>query len=513
MDRAGGEMARPPDADAVWVGLDLGTSAAKGVALGTDGAVVARAVVGYPTEHPEAHASEQDPAHWLRACTDVVAQLRAAVPAGAWRGISLSGMIPTLVVLDERLTPLAPAVTWEDARAEWQGERLRAAAGAEWLYERTGQWLDGRYLLPMYARLAAGQPAVAARASHLAGAKDLLFAWLTGELLTDPSTATGYGAYDIRAGAWLAEPLDALEAELGAPVPRLPAVEPSDSTRPLSATSALTLGLPAGLPVCLGGADSVLGALGLGATAPGDVAYIAGTSNVVLAVAGDWAPNAQHRFLLTPLAHPANALGLEMDLLATGSAIRWLSELVAGGRDEAQLIAQAGELDPAAAPVFLPYLAPGEQGALWSPELHGTVAGLHLGHGGADLARGLLNGIVLESRRCLEALTDAGLPAGELRVAGWCATDPGVLRDLADCCRRDVRAASGNARDCTAIGAARLLALALGDRLPEVGPAAAVSGPDEERARGWDALWERHERLREATTHLYEHREVLCTEP
>jgi xylulokinase len=499
--------------DCVWVGLDLGTSGVKGIALGADGGVIARAVAGYRTQRPEAHAAEQDPARWLRACTDVVAQLRDAVPPSAWRGIALSGMIPTLVVLDERLMPLAPAVTWEDARAERHGERLRAAAGADWLYERTGQWVDGRYLLAMYARLAAAEPAVATRASHLVGAKDLLFAWLTGELLTDPSTATGYGAYDVRSGAWLTAPIDALEAELGAPVPRLPAVEPSLSTRPLSAATALTLGLPAGLPVCLGAADSVLGALGLGVAAPGDIAYIAGTSNVVLAVTSEWAPDAHHRYLLTPLAHPAAAYGLEMDLLATGSAIRWLSDLLAGGRDEAQLIAEAGELSPAAAPVFLPYLAPGEQGALWNPELHGTVAGLHLGHRGADLARGLLNGIVLESRRCLEVLADAGLPAGEIRVAGWCAADPGVQRDLADGCRRDVRAASRDARDCSATGAARLLALALGDRLADIAPAAGgVVSPDEERSRDWDALWERHERLREATASIDEHPEALCTE-
>ncbi|MGH2877317.1 MAG: xylulokinase [Solirubrobacteraceae bacterium] len=505
-------MART-DVEAVWVGLDLGTSAAKGIALGGDGIVVGRAMAEYPTERPGPHASEQDPAQWLRACTEVVAQLRDEVHPGAWRGIALSGMIPTLVVLDERLTPLAPAVTWEDARAELQGERLRAAAGADWLYERTGQWLDGRYLLPMYARLATAEPAVAARARYLAGAKDLLFAWLTGELLTDPSTASGYGAYDARTGEWLAEPVDALEAELGTPVPRLPAVEPSVSTRPLSATSALTLGLPAGLPVCLGAADSVLGALGLGAVAPGDLAYIAGTSNVVLAVAEDWTPDAHHRYLLTPLAHPADAYGLEMDLLATGSAFRWLSQLLGGGEDEASLIALAGEVQPDAAPAFLPYLAPGEQGALWSPDLHGTVAGLHLAHGGVDLARGLLNGIVLESRRCLEVLSDAGLPAGEIRVAGWCATDPGVLRDLSDCCRREVRAASQDARDCTAIGAARLLALSLGDQLLEVDLAASeVFRTDEGRARDWDALWERHERLREAATSIYERREVACTE-
>lgn len=505
--------------DGVWVGLDLGTSGVKAVALRADGSLAARAAATYATARPSAQAAEQDPDDWIRSCTEVVRTLAATVPAGAWRGIGLAAMIPTLVVLDAHQAPLGPAITWEDGRAERHGERLRAAVGPERLYERTGQWLDGRYLLPMYARLASAQPELAARARQLVAAKDLLFHWLTGELLTDPSTATGFGAYDARARRWLEEPLDALAEELGAAPPRLPAIEASTATRSLRGAAAGALGLAAGLPVCLGAADSVLGALGLDATAPGDVAYISGTSNVLLASAGVWVPDPQHRYLLTPLAHDDARFGLEMDLLAAGSAIRWLARLLAGrdgeaardGRDEAALVAAAGEIEPAAAPVFLPYLAPGEQGALWNPELRGTLVGLELGQDGRQLARGLLNGIVLESRRCIEVLEEAVGAAGPLHVAGWCAADAGVRRDLADCSRRVLHAAPAGAGDCSAVGAALLLAHALGEP-PVKRTGGEETRPDERRARVWDALWERHERARDAVTPLYEHREALCTE-
>lgn len=498
-------------ATAVSVGLDLGTSAAKAIAVDAEGAVAGRAVAGYPTMRPAPGASEQDPALWLRAVTEVVAALADRVDPERWMGIGLAAMLPTLVVLDERLTALAPAVTWEDARAEDSGDRLRRSVGEEWLYERTGQWVDGRYLLPMYERLAREEPAVAARAHHLAGAKDLLFGWLTGTLATDPSTAAGYGAYDVRAGAWLPEPRDALAAELGAPVPRLPAVRDSSHTEPLCAPAAAALGLPAGLPIALGAADSVLGALGLGVGAPGEVAYIAGTSTVILAIAERWTPDPHHRYLLTPLAEPGS-YGVEMDLLSTGSAIRWLSSMLARGGDEAELVALAVSHPPDTAPAFVPYLAPGEQGALWDASLHGALAGLHLGHDGTHLARGLLNGIMLETRRCIDVLSDAGLPAGEIHAAGWSAEDASVRRDLADCCRRPVRGGVQSSRDCSALGAARLLARALGHTLPDLGPHEPAIVPDEARSLGWDALWERHERLREATAAIDTQREVLCTE-
>jgi len=74
----------------------------------------------------------------------------------------------------------------------------------------------------------------------------------------------------------------------------------------------------------------------------------------------------------------------------------------------------------------LPYLSPGEQGALWDPLLHGTFVGLDLGHERRHLARGLVNGILLESRRCLAVLDETGNFGHDLEVAGSSATDPGV---------------------------------------------------------------------------------------
>src|SRR5262249_2959153 len=123
---------------------------------------------------------------------------------------------------------------------------------------------------------------------------------------------------------------------------------------------------------------------------------IAGTSTVILGITGNLVLDRDHRFLVTPLAQPG-LWGLEMDLLATGSALRWLAELLGGGLDEAGVISLADATNPSGAPVVLPYLSPGEQGALWDPALDGTITGLTLAHGPRHLARGLVNGIVLES--------------------------------------------------------------------------------------------------------------------
>ena len=105
------------------------------------------------------------------------------------------------------------------------------------------------------------------------GAKDWLFWRLTGDYATDPSTASGFGCYGLASGAWLDDvvaggrPSGAgvwpIADEARAPVPAALTTSPLRHDRPLSRGRAGSACLTV-FPVCLGGADSVLGCLGLG---------------------------------------------------------------------------------------------------------------------------------------------------------------------------------------------------------------------------------------------------------
>ena len=230
---------------------------------------------------------------------------------------------------------------------------------------------------------------------------------------------------------------------------------------------------------------------------PGQVAYIAGTSNVILGISGQLVFDPDHRFLVTPLAEPGR-WGVEMDLLATGSAITWLAALLGGDLTAAGLVELAARTDPAHAPILLPYLSPGEQGALWDPLLHGAVVGLDLSHGREHLARALVNGIILESRRCLAVLDETGGFGRAVEVAGGSAAHPSFRADLADATRRLVSLPRDDDTDHSARGAALIAALATDGGWPEGAfPAAALAAePDEARAKLWDDLWDAHELAR-----------------
>jgi xylulokinase len=148
--------------------------------------------------------------------------------------------------------------------------------------------------------------------------------------------------------------------------------------------------------------------------------------------------------------------------------------------------------------VLLPYLTSGEQGALWDPLVRGAITGLDLGHGREHLARALVNGIVLESRRCLAVLDETGGFGRAVEVAGGSAADPSFRADLADATRRTVSMPRDDDTDHSARGAALIAALATDGGWPGGAfPAAGVAAePDDARAKLWDDLWTAHESAR-----------------
>lgn len=416
------------------LGLDLGTSAVKVIALEGE-AVVATGSAAFATRQDAEREASQDCGDWCDATARAFAALDASL-TGAGRGgwqrtvgaVGLTGQLPTLVCLGED-GPLGPAITWKDGRADAWAESLIDRPLRAALYARTGMPIDGRYLGPMYRFHYAGR---AGDVRHLLSAKDFLGFVLTGVAATDPSTAAGYGAFDLEAGAFAAD----LAARWSLPAAALPPVRrPGDVLGPLTATAAALTGLLPGTPVVVGAADSVCSALAMGGLATGTVCVTMGSSTVILDAVTSARRDPGARYLVTPHALP-DRYGREMDLLATGTGHDWLTRLLGFA---------AGELDRAAARsvpgahglVATPYLAGGEQGALWDRTLSGSLLGLNLRHGPADFARAFLEGVYFEIRRCVEVLAETA-PVTTVTVSGHFVREPSSLALLANILDRPV---------------------------------------------------------------------------
>ena len=98
------------------IGLDVGTTSVKGIAIDPTGAVVHVAERGYPLSTPRPGWSEQDPEDWWRGAAEVLEELDASSAAG----IGLSGQMHGLVALDGDDRPRRPSILWNDGRTQKQ---------------------------------------------------------------------------------------------------------------------------------------------------------------------------------------------------------------------------------------------------------------------------------------------------------------------------------------------------------------------------------------------------------
>ncbi|HEY8285471.1 MAG TPA: FGGY-family carbohydrate kinase, partial [Chloroflexota bacterium] len=163
------------------------------------------------------------------------------------------------------------------------------------------------------------------------------------------------------------------------------------------------------------------------------------------------------RVLLTP--HALSGLwGSEMDLMATGSSVRWLEGLLSHPPGTLDTLA-AQSVPGAHGLLACPYLAGGEQGALWDDRAPAAFLGLRLHHKPADLARALLEGIAFESRRCLRVWSDMTVPVDEVVLSGGMAR-PFFAALLAAVLGQPVRIAA--AGPSSAVGAALLAGIGTG---------------------------------------------------
>lgn len=437
------------------LGVDLGTSALKLVAVSRDGQVIETARAAYPTISTAEGQAEQNPEHWLKALSAAAKKIRTRIKTKVViEAVALTGQMPTLVVMGKgkagRHKRLGRAITWQDSRAdrlvsEKVDDRLRRE-----IYLKTGVLIDGRYLAPMFQFHYSSKPR---KADLILSAKDFVFHDLTGRAVTDPSTASGYGLYNLRAKAWDPE----LCNFWSVPIEQLPAIESSSLQAPLSERGSRLLGCQPSTPVVLGCADSVAGAhaLSRGKAELHTATVLTGSSTVILKSDAQPCWDKQNRFLVTPLALDG-VYGREADLLASGSAREWATDLLESNNRKS-VWERAYDVAPGAEGlVFVPFLAGGEQGILWNPSLRGTITGLTLSHNGAHIARALLEGMCFEIRRCLEVFEQES-PLSSIRLAGWMAEVPPQCQLLADILERPVHAF--RLSSASAVGAALLSGL------------------------------------------------------
>jgi xylulokinase len=245
------------------LGIDLGTSSAKALVIDQDGRGLGNGAAEYTIDQPRPEWAEQSPDGWWQA---TIVAVRAAM-TGLDRGskeiaaIGLSGQMHGTILLDEAGAPLYPAVIWPDRRSQRQVEELTAAIGAQRLIRLAGSPLATGFQAPTIRWFQEERPALWSRVRTVLTPKDYLRWRLTGELAMEPSDGSGTLLLDVRKRAWSTELLAALDLNAGL----LPPITHSTAVAGYLADGpAGQMGLPAGIPVVSGAADTACGQLGAG---------------------------------------------------------------------------------------------------------------------------------------------------------------------------------------------------------------------------------------------------------
>jgi xylulokinase len=379
------------------IGVDVGTSAVKGLAIDEEGRVLATASADYPLSRPHPGWSEQEPEDWWRAAEDVLRRL----PEGP---VGLSGQMHGLVVLDAEQRVLRPAILWNDQRTAAECAEIEERVGFRRLLELTGNRALTGFTAPKLLWVRRHEPEVYAQVRHVLLPKDYVRLRLTGELAVDVADASGTLLFDVRRRVWSEEVCAALEIPLDWLPPAYESTE------------------------IAGAGDQAAAALGVGVARPGPVSVVLGTSGVVFAALPSFEHDREGRLHAFCHAVPDTWHAMGVMLSASGSAA-WLGGVLAA--DLADLEREA-ERWPAGTEglLFAPYLA-GERTPHPDPDARGAFTGLSARHDRGALWRAMLEGVAYGLCDSLELLRELGARPESGRVSGGGARSELWLRILA----------------------------------------------------------------------------------
>jgi sugar (pentulose or hexulose) kinase len=183
------------------IGLDIGTSRVKALAMTVDGDIVVEVARPTPWRHaPE--GAEMDAVQLGRlvvdvtgrAATDAVAAMAATGEAAAVLGLGATGMGESGALLDAQDRPLAPIRAWHDRRADVA--TVRAEIGDRSFHRAVGMHLDTQPSLPKLLRLRREFPESVAAVRFLS-VPEWAVRVLGGRVVSELSLASRTGLLDV----------------------------------------------------------------------------------------------------------------------------------------------------------------------------------------------------------------------------------------------------------------------------------------------------------------------------
>jgi xylulokinase len=405
------------------LGIDLGTSKVKVVLVDESGDILGRGSGDYPLLTPQPGWVEQEPQAWWRATVKAVRQsLNGKKTKEAILGIGISGQMHGTVLLDQGNRPLHPAVIWPDQRSSRQVEEITQLIGSERLIEVTGSSLATGFQAATIRWFQQEESKIWNQVHRVLLPKDYLRWRMTGKIASEASDGAGTLLLDGQKRDWSQLLLNVLQIDPCI----LPTIQPSLSVAGwLRPEAAAEMGLPSGISVITGAADTASSLLGAGITSSKNLLLTISTGGQLILPSSEFTVDNRGRVhtFCSALRPNSNQAGwyLMGATLSAGQSLRWLRDNVftLEGGNAYQRMTSLAEQVPIGANglIFWPYLL-GERSPLMDPHARGMFVGLTIRHKRADLIRSVMEGVTFSLYEAYLVMVEAGIQPERLILAG-----------------------------------------------------------------------------------------------
>jgi ribulokinase len=415
-------------AEAYLITVDGGTESARAALFTPEGRMVASHAEPYPLRHPNPGWAEQRPEEWWASISKAIRTTveKSGVPKESIVALAGDFTSCSVVLLDENFQPLRPAIIWMDVRASDQARRIAASGFDALKYNGYGnvsaEWMPCKALW-----VKENEPDVWARARYVGEYNDWFTQRVTGEWTGNISNVAARWYHDRNTGGF---PRDFYEGiGLGDIIEKFPQriLDLGATVGALKADVAEELGLAPGIPVAQGGVDAFVAMVGLGVVEPGQMAFITGSSHLVLG-------QSAHQFhgkgifgAYTDCTIPGLYM-VEGGQISTGSIVRWFRDKFATdyvrraaeqGTDAYTLLTEeALKLPPGSDGLIVLDYWQGNRTPLVDPEARGMMWGFTLAHTPAHVFRAIIEGIAYGTEHILRVFREHNYSVSEIVATG-----------------------------------------------------------------------------------------------
>jgi len=443
---------------AYFLTADGGTESLRARVYDLSGTCLGSAAVAYETKFYPGARAEQDPEDWWRAF--IIASRQAISQAGvappAIEAITLATTSCTVVALDRDGKALRPAIIWMDVRANAEAEAILATGDAALISNGGGRGpVSAEWMIPKALWLARNEPDVFENAYTICEYQDFMSLRLTGERAASLNNTTLRWHYQTDRGGWPVTLLGALGLDTLLDKWPQQIVAPGGVIATLSAQAADALGLSTRVKLIQGGADALIGMIGLGVARPGQLALITGSSHLQFGVTESaiHAPGVWGSY--RDCVYPDRYI-IEGGQTSTGSVIAWLGRLMNGTMDLDELNRKAAALEPGCDGLLVQEHFQGNRTPHTDALSRGAIVGLTLAHEPQHIFRAIMEGIGFGTRAILDAMAAAGYCGTEITVGGGAGASELWLQIHADTAGLPVCVPAS--RDAPSVGSAVLAA-------------------------------------------------------